>query len=90
MPGSVVIHAAVFTAGALLGGGIAVAIANKKSEQTIPIRSSVVVAPAPRPVLEVDAAGKAKVTDTAFALLPPVLKYGNPGREFRGTICIAR
>lgn len=80
MPGSVMIHAAVFAAGALLGGGIAAVVTSRKTEQLVPTRSSMVVS-TPRPVLEVDAAGKAKVLDTAIALLPPVLKYGNPGNK---------
>jgi len=77
------IHAAVFAAGALLGGGIATVVTSRKTEQLVPIRSSVGVGSTPRPVLEVESAGKAKVLDTAIALLPPVLKYGNPGNKVK-------
>lgn len=71
MPSTVIIHATVFAAGALLGGGIAAAISSKNAatSRTQPA------------IVGIDTAGRAKiVTDLAVVpSLPVALKHGNPG-----------
>ena len=71
MPGSVVVHAAVFTAGALLGGGIAAAVAHRNQQQL----------GRPSPIIEVDTTGKGTLSSTTGALTVAsgTLKHGNPG-----------
>ncbi|KDR81381.1 hypothetical protein GALMADRAFT_134826 [Galerina marginata CBS 339.88] len=75
MPSSVIIHAAVFTAGALIGGGIAAALSNKAE-----IPRPIVVSP-PSPIVGLDPRGKATISKelTVAANFPLALKYGNPG-----------
>jgi len=84
MPSAVIVHAAVFTAGALLGGGIAAAVSNKnKSASTLPSAHIPTPGPSP-PVIGLDASGKASMS-TQLTVPPqfpsPVLKYGNPGQS---------
>ena len=74
MPSAIIVHAAVFTTGALLGGGIAAAISNKSKSAS---------APSP-PIVGLDASGNASMS--AQLTVPPrfpspVLKYGNPGQS---------
>jgi len=86
MPSSVIIHAAYFAAGAVIGGGLVTAVSSKKrqipspqfSVPTVDLRQSGVVIP---PIVEIGAGGDARITNAAVAmtLAPPVLKYGNPG-----------
>jgi endonuclease G len=66
MPSSAIVHAAVFTAGALLGGGIAAAVSRNQRPRT------------PAPVIDVDPTGKTKLSVVPRSDLP-VLKYGHPG-----------
>lgn len=66
MPSSIAIHAAIFTAGAVVGGGIAAAVANRKGRPTQPLS------------VQTTDKGNQAVALTAPAGLP-VLKYGNPG-----------
>ncbi|KAF8894441.1 hypothetical protein BD779DRAFT_1609201 [Infundibulicybe gibba] len=78
MPGSTLVRAAIFTAGALVGGGVATALSNRRSQQTI------VAVPSPngpRPVIEVGPSGRTHITqpEASLSLVPQVLKYGNPG-----------
>ncbi|KIM49006.1 hypothetical protein M413DRAFT_92795 [Hebeloma cylindrosporum] len=76
MPSAVIVHAAVFTAGALLGGGIAAAVSNKnKSASALP---SAKPASSP-PVIGLDASGKASMSTQLTVPPHSVLKYGNPG-----------
>lgn len=73
MPSSVFVHATVFTAGALLGGGIAAAVSSRqKFTQT---------APSVKPPPSFDTTGNAKVSTeiSAYYSLPSPLKYGHPG-----------
>lgn len=90
MPGSAVVHAAVFTAGALLGGGIAAVVTSRKNQQqpvlpTRPVHSPPVPIPVPEqqtqisPVIGVGTSGKPKFAENEQILVSPVLKYGNPG-----------
>jgi endonuclease G len=87
MPSSVIIHAAYFAAGAVIGGGLVTAVSSGKKRQipspqfsvpTVDLRQSGVVIP---PIVEIGASGDARITNAAAAmtLAPPVLKYGNPG-----------
>lgn len=83
MPSAVIVHAAVFTAGALLGGGIAAAVSNKnKSASALPSAQISKPGPSP-PVIGLDASGRASMS-TQLTVPPqfpsPVLKYGNPGQ----------
>jgi endonuclease G len=71
MPSSAIVHAAMFTAGALLGGGIAAAVSSRQrpAQDRIPA------------IIDVDPTGKTKMSPSLVARsdLPPVLKYGHPG-----------
>ena len=64
MPGSAVVHAAVFTAGALLGGGIAAVVSCRKDQQQ-PVFLSRSAPHQPATVMEHQSSA--------------VLKYGHPG-----------
>ena len=87
MPSAAIIHAAVFTAGALLGGGLAVAVSSKNKHATAPYT------PAPprpderviAPVIGLDTYGKTSISKelSITSNLPAVLKYGNPGARIR-------
>jgi endonuclease G len=83
MPGGAVVHAAVFTAGALLGGGIAAVVANRRKEGLPP------PAPSTPAIVQVDRAGRAQfsesVRDVAVSL-PPALKNGHPGKLLQTSI----
>lgn len=77
MPNSAIVHAAVFTAGALLGGGIAAAVSrNQRPGQTTPIPGQVRT---PAPVIDVDLTGRTMLSTVLRSDLPLVLKYGHPG-----------
>ncbi|KAH6918820.1 mitochondrial nuclease [Coprinopsis sp. MPI-PUGE-AT-0042] len=86
MSGAVVIHAAVFTAGAVVGGGIAAAIASKKASAAAPAVPVVIPQPVTpqRPIVQVES-GKPRfepsreVSVLPSQSLPPVLKNGHPG-----------
>ncbi len=82
MPGSTVVHAAVFTAGALLGGGIAAAVTHRKNQQIPPTRPAPVLAPVSTPAVQVGVSGKPNFVGTEGLLVSPVLKYGHPGGLF--------
>ncbi|PFH46115.1 hypothetical protein AMATHDRAFT_70601 [Amanita thiersii Skay4041] len=81
MPGSVVVHAAVFTAGALLGGGVAAAIANRRSQLALPPPPHTPQVPTKQvPVMDVDVRGRIKVAEPSpLPVAHEVLRYGNPG-----------
>ncbi|PPQ78182.1 hypothetical protein CVT25_015515 [Psilocybe cyanescens] len=78
MPSAVIIHAAVFTAGALLGGGIATMVSSKATPPRPPSPQARVIQP---PMIGLDAAGKTSISKelTVASNLPVQLKYGNPG-----------
>ena len=75
MPGTAIIRAAIFTAGAVVGGCVATAVSNNRNR---PVTSP--VSP-PQPVIGFDAAGNTTISSelTVTSNLFPVLKYGNPG-----------
>ncbi|KAF9452827.1 hypothetical protein P691DRAFT_803116 [Macrolepiota fuliginosa MF-IS2] len=85
MPGSAAVNAAIFTAGALLGGGIAAVVTSKKNQQqqvlpTRPVPISVPApTPVPAPVVQVGAGGKPRFIESEQMIVSPVLKYGHPG-----------
>ncbi len=86
MPSAAIIHAAVFTAGALIGGGLAVAVSSKNKHATSytpapPRPDERVVAP----VIGLDTYGKTSISKelSITSNLPAVLKYGNPGARIR-------
>lgn len=85
MPGSAAVHAAVFTAGALLGGGIAAIVTSKKNQQfpaNFPTRPAPVLAPVPAPVVQVGIHGQPQLIGADGVSVSPVLKYGHPGELF--------
>lgn len=71
MPSSAIVHAAIFTAGALLGGGIAAAVSRNQRPGPGQVRT-------PAPVIDIDPTGKTKLSVVPRSDLP-VLKYGYPG-----------
>lgn len=80
MPSGIIIHAAVFTAGAVLGGGIAAVVSNKN--RVLPVPAAAVPT---GPIIGVETIGKApavlkdlSVTSVTQSL-PLALKYGHPG-----------
>ncbi|KAL1691462.1 hypothetical protein GGG16DRAFT_91363 [Schizophyllum commune] len=88
MAPSVLIHAAVFAAGAVVGGvGAAVASKRTASAPPAPTTAAVPGGPVtppsvpPKPVVQMSDKGGARITDIepVGALVSPVLKYGNPG-----------
>ncbi|RXW20739.1 hypothetical protein EST38_g5094 [Candolleomyces aberdarensis] len=75
MPGGAVVHAAVFTAGALLGGGIAAVVSSRRKEVPPPAH------PTPA-IVQVDRAGRTQFSESVAVFqqsLPPALKNGHPG-----------
>ncbi|KAF8737135.1 hypothetical protein AX14_013413 [Amanita brunnescens Koide BX004] len=72
MPASVAIHAAVFTAGALIGGGITAAVVNRNRLQQQPKLPDHEL---PSPAMDVITTGR----PGALTVASGVLKYGNPG-----------
>ncbi len=74
MPSSAIVHAAVFTAGALLGGGIAAAVSSRQKFTPAHVKS-------PAPVIGIDITGTTKISpelSVSYVLSSP-LKYGHPG-----------
>lgn len=94
MSSGTLIKAAFFTAGAVVGGGLAAALGSKKQSQsaptlpgTVPIPTTVtpspvsapLSAPSNLPVLEAGVRGDPRISSVVAAEIAPVLKYGNPG-----------
>ena len=78
MPSTVIVHATVFAAGALLGGSIAAAISSKNAGTP---RPQINTQPA---IVGIDTAGRAKIVNDLAVTpsLPVALKHGNPGLCF--------
>ena len=73
MSGSKVVRAAIFTAGALVGGGVTAFVNRRHARPT--------TAPVPPgPIVEVNE-GRHLTLAGGETLLSPVLKYGNPGKS---------
>ncbi|KAG5645046.1 hypothetical protein DXG03_007225 [Asterophora parasitica] len=71
MPGVTLVRAAIFAAGALVGGGVATTIA---SRQHAPSRTAIPVTPT-APIIE----REALIQETAPTPISSILRYGNPG-----------
>jgi endonuclease G len=76
MANSLVVQGAIFAVGALVGGGIATAVARKN--ETVPPQSIAIPQQPVLPVLQVGTTGNAVIAPN-FAIASPPLKYGNPG-----------
>jgi len=81
MSSSIIVRAAIFTAGAIVGGCAAAAVSNNRNRPVI----SPVTQPIPKavPVVGLDATGKTTISTelSITSNLLPVLKYGNPGES---------
>ncbi|KAF5330525.1 hypothetical protein D9619_005686 [Psilocybe cf. subviscida] len=81
MPSAAIIHAAVFTAGAVLGGGIAAAVTSKKREiPAAPVAHHPSAVPS-APIVGLTPGGRTQLSTApgVASALAPALKYGNPG-----------
>jgi len=76
MANSLVVHGAIFAVGALVGGGIATTIA-RKNETTSSQSVTRPQQPA-TPILQVGATGNGVIIPNV-GVMPPPLKYGDPG-----------
>lgn len=76
MANSLVVHGAIFAVGALVGGGIATAVAQKR--ETAPSQSVARSQQPVAPILQVGTTGNAVITPNVGVLCPP-LRYGSPG-----------
>ena len=82
MPSTTIIRAAIFTAGAVVGGCVATAVSNSRNRPvTSPVNPK---SDAPQPVIGFDATGKTTISSelSVSSNLLPVLKYGNPGVSY--------
>lgn len=92
MSSGALIRAAFFTAGAVVGGGIAAAVGSRK--QSTPAHTSTVslpttVTPSPvsaplsapsnLPIVEAGVKGDPRISSVTATEITPVLRYGNPG-----------
>ena len=81
MPSSAIIRAAIFTAGAVVGGCVATVVSNNRNR---PVTSTATPkSDLPQPIIGFDATGKTTISSelTITSNLLPVLKYGNPGES---------
>lgn len=78
MPSTAIIRAAIFTAGAVVGGCVATAVSNNRNRPPVTPKSDL-----PQPVIGFDATGKTTISSelTTTSNLLPILKYGNPGES---------
>lgn len=84
---SVFVQAAIFAAGALVGGGVSAIVLNKKPVQRPSTSDGIIVSPAAQstvtpPVIGLGTAGNAQIStlsSVASLSSSAVLKYGNPG-----------
>ena len=78
MSGSTAIRAAIFAAGALVGGGVTAFVTSRQQHgPNRPLSTS------PAPIVGLDGMGKAALVDAVTSppsLSSPVLKYGHPGQ----------
>ncbi|KAF8226241.1 hypothetical protein L208DRAFT_1407364 [Tricholoma matsutake] len=80
MSGSTAVKAAIFAAGALVGGGVTAFVTSRY--QPTSNRPLLGVSTSPAPTVVFDEASKAKSVDVGIAppsLLSPILKFGHPG-----------
>lgn len=80
MPSSAILRAAIFTAGAVVGGCVAAAVSSNRNRPT-PVTQ--LTSKPDQPVIGLDATGKTTISSelTITSNLLPVLKYGNPGES---------
>lgn len=77
MPGGTIVRAAFFAVGALVGGGVATAVAVSKRQVPASTPAST---PSTQPVLDVKGGNVTQITSPSpVTVLPPVLRYGSPG-----------
>jgi endonuclease G len=76
MSSTTLVQAAIFTVGALVGGGVTAALTSRKAP---------VAALPPPAVVQVGPSGQAQMMmqPVSPGMLEPVLKYGNPGACWR-------
>ena len=82
MPGATIVHAAAFAVGALVGGGAMAAVSARRQQQAPPASVPAVAPTPPQPVVDVKPGGVTRISPQAaspVSVLPPMLKYGNPG-----------
>lgn len=78
MANSLLVHSAIFAVGALIGGGVATAVAKKK-DSNLPHTSASLQQPS-APILQVrPTTGNAVIDRPNVGVIPLPLKYGNPG-----------
>jgi endonuclease G len=78
------VHVAVFTAGALLGGGLAVAVTNKRNAQhpVLLARPAAAPLPVPVPAPRLEQTALQPTTFVGKDVIPsPALRYGHPGER---------
>ncbi len=85
MASSTIVHAAVFAVGALVGGGVATAVASRRRDALPPIKATTVTTQVPinPPVVDVKegegAVMKPPIAGNAVQVDTAILKYGHPG-----------
>lgn len=94
MSSGALIRAAFFTAGAVVGGGIAAAVGSRKQSQPAPTHpgtvslpttvtpspvSAPLSAPSNLPIVEAGVKGDPRISSVTATEITPVLRYGNPG-----------
>lgn len=92
---STIVQAAVFAAGALIGGGVTAAVLNKKPQPAAV--DGTIVSPAVStvtpPIIGLGTNGNAQIStlsSVASLSSSAVLKYGNPGARFPLIIRVSR
>lgn len=83
MSSSAIVRAALFAAGALVGGGVATVLSSRQQSTPIAASPSESASPSKRPIVEVNEIGKMQIIDGAMmpSSLSPILRYGNPGQS---------
>ena len=86
MPSSAIVHAAIFTAGAVVGGCVVAAVSSNRNRQlatSSPVTQLTPKPLLPQPVVGLDATGKTAISTELVirSNLFPVLKYGHPGES---------
>jgi endonuclease G, mitochondrial len=79
MSSSSLLRVALFTAGAVVGGGIATVLGSKKTNDTPTIVASPAGKPTNQPAVDLGVTGAPRLAHGTAVM--PVLKYGNPGAQ---------
>jgi endonuclease G len=83
MSGSAAVRAAIFAAGALVGGGVAAFVSRRPQHAHSRPLPSVSTSESSGQIVGFDGEGKATLVDSGMApssLFSPSLKYGHPGQ----------